>query len=630
MIDWFNSREAAQIGASLADAFSRPSSPTTTPRGKNVPANHSNALTDLLRRADREVRSLGLNFYKKAKFANSFKWRLIENGVARDVADEVTESLVLHLSQDQSAPEPEDDPATPQKRRPDPVKVGDLFKRGNKCLSQGAYAEAVPFFEELIELDSSHAEATNNLGAALAQLSRYTEAEHCFRLAIAIKPTSPDAHCNLGTLLRSRSDLIGSEASLRRALKLKPNYLDARTSLGLTLAFLGRLRDAKACFAKVLKAAPRNAEALYGIGQIAKLEGRFEDAETTWKLVLEVSPKMPSAWAGLASIRKMTRADADWLQGAKKIAESGIAPLEEANLRFAIGKHYDDIDDFEQAFSNYQRANELLKTMAEDYDREERTRLADDFIRVYDSKSVSKLNENGSDSVKPVFVVGMPRSGTSLAEQIIASHSAASGAGELTFWNEALITHERDVRRGIMDGSARQELAESYLRVLADHSAKALRVVDKAPTNSDYLGLIYSVFPNARVIYMQRDPIDTCLSCYFQQFLVGLNFTMDLSDLAHYYRGHQRLMAHWRAALPPGFILDVPYEELVSDPEAWTRKILQFIGLEWDANCLEFHRNKRQVTTASAWQVRQKIYKNSVARWRNYEKFVGPLKGLRE
>ena len=165
--------------------------------------------------------------------------------------------------------------------------------------------------------------------------------------------------------------------------------------------------------------------------------------------------------------------------------------------------------------------------------------------------------------------------------------------------------------------------------MLERFSPSASRVVDKTPVNSDFLGMIYSVFPNARVIYMQRDPIDTCLSCYFQQFLIGMNFTFDLSDLVHYYREHQRIMAHWRAVLPPGFILDVPYEELVADQEAWSRKMLDFIGLEWDPRCLEFHSNKRQVTTASAWQVRQRVYKSSVARWRNYENFIGPLKTLR-
>jgi hypothetical protein len=221
----------------------------------------------------------------------------------------------------------------------------------------------------------------------------------------------------------------------------------------------------------------------------------------------------------------------------------------------------------------------------------------------------------------------MPRSGTTLAEQIIASHPAAYGAGELDFWT-ALSAKDRGQTQRILDEAARSKVAEEYLRLLEGFSGSASRVIDKAPVNSDFLGPIYSVFPNARVIYMQRDPIDTCLSCYFQQFLTGISFAFDLSDLVHYYREHQRIMAHWRAVLPPGFILDVPYAELVADQATWSRKMLDFVGLEWDPRVLEFHTNKRQVTTASTWQVRQKIYKSSVARWRNYEKFIGPLKAL--
>jgi len=231
--------------------------------------------------------------------------------------------------------------------------------------------------------------------------------------------------------------------------------------------------------------------------------------------------------------------------------------------------------------------------------------------------------------MKPVFVVGMMRSGTSLAEQIIASHPAAKGAGELGFWSDAVHEYETVLRKEPLGESTRKELAEAYLRALASHSVDALRIVDKAPVNSDYLGIIHSVFPNARIVYMRRDPIDTCLSCYFQQLSPSMEFTMDLSDLAHYYREHQRLVAHWHTVLPPGTILDVPYEELIADQEGWTRKILDFLGLEWDERCLNFHKTKRPVATASYWQVRQRIYKDSVERWRNYEKFLGPLRGLR-
>jgi hypothetical protein len=167
------------------------------------------------------------------------------------------------------------------------------------------------------------------------------------------------------------------------------------------------------------------------------------------------------------------------------------------------------------------------------------------------------------------------------------------------------------------------------LGILALLGANALRVVDKATFNCDYLGLLHSVFPKARIIYLRRDPIDTCLSCYFQNFSATMSFSMDLSDLAHYYRLHQRLMKHWTTALPAGTLLEVPYEGLVADQVGWTHRILDFLELEWDDRCLSFDKTERSVNTASAWQVRQKIYSRSVGRWRHYERFIGPLRGLR-
>jgi tetratricopeptide (TPR) repeat protein len=621
ILAWLSGREAAEIGVALADQFAPRAQSAGTQRPPQ--GNDAESMRQLLRRVDSEVRPLQLNFYKKAKFANSFKWRLIENGVEKDRADEVTRLLLVHLStRDTPAEEPAPAAAAPANRS-DKAKAQQLFFRGNKLLEQAAYAEAAALYEEALELDSSHAEALNNLGSALAHLGRYEEAEQCFRGSIAIKPHNADAHGNLGSLLRMKGDLAGAEVSLRRALKLRPNFPEARINLGLTLTFLGRLRDARACFAKVLKKSARNVEALHGIGQLDALEGRFEEADAVFRRIIELDPKMPLAWASLAGTRKMTNADGEWFRSAEAIASSAIHPLEEANLRFAMGKYCDDVNDFARAFENFRRGNELLKTAAQDYDRKKRSHLIDDLIRVYSREAISTLGTPGSSSTKPVFVVGMPRSGTSLAEQIIASHPAAYGAGELHFW-------EMQQPPVILSETARLAVAKDYLRLLEGHSPVASRVIDKAPVNSDFLGPIYSVFPNARVIYMQRDPIDTCLSCYFQQFLLGINFASDLSDLAHYYREHRRILAHWRAVLPAGFILEVPYEELVADQEKWSRKMLDFIGLEWDARVLEFQTTQRQVVTASAWQVRQKIYRSSVARWRNYEKFIGPLKGLQK
>jgi hypothetical protein len=222
----------------------------------------------------------------------------------------------------------------------------------------------------------------------------------------------------------------------------------------------------------------------------------------------------------------------------------------------------------------------------------------------------------------------MPRSGTSLVEQIIASHPRVKGAGELGFWNAALYTHETVIRRALPDEPMRRKLALAYLDTLASHSRNALRVVDKTPLNFDYLGILHLIFPRARMIYVRRDPVDTCLSCYFQQFSPALNFAMDLSDLAHCYRQHRRLMGHWAAVLPPGTLLEVPYAGLTADQEGWTRRILAFLGLDWDERCLDYSSSQSTVLTASFWQVRQKIFRRSVPRRQNYERFLGPLLSL--
>jgi tetratricopeptide (TPR) repeat protein len=625
MLDWFNSREAAQIGAALADEFAPPASSATAHRSSPV----TRSMERLLTRADSEVRLLRLNFYKKAKFANSFKWRLIENGVAQEMADDVTQSLVMHLSQNTPVSMRDRDSTAPSDGRSSSAMRKHLLAKGNQAFANGAFSDAVAIYQDCLARAPRNPEALHNLGSALTKLGLLGDAEEYVRQAIKSRPDFAEAHCTLGIVLHAKGENAESEIWLRRALKLNPNYLEARIHHGVSLLALGRLQEARARFAKVLKVSPRNANCIFLLGQIARMEGKFAEAEALYKQALDINPGMPNALAALVGARKMTTADAHWLASAQTIANGGIEPLEEADLRFAMGKYCDDVGDFEQAFQNYQRANQLAKTAAEPYDRDERSSFVDDMIRIYSGAAISTVADGASSSTKPVFVVGMPRSGTSLAEQIIASHPAAKGAGELGFIDDKMTARGSEFRRALLGDATKKHLADAYLRNLEARAGNASRIVDKAPVNSDYLGAIYSTFPNARIIYMQRDPIDTCLSCYFQYFSAAMNFSMDLSDLAHYFREHKRLMAHWREVMPPGSILNVPYSELVADQEAWTRKILDFLGLEWDPRCLDFHKTERQVVTASSWQVRQKIYRGSVARWHNYEKFIGPLLSLK-
>jgi tetratricopeptide (TPR) repeat protein len=643
LLKWLDAREATAVGAALADDFVlRPQSmPSDT---RPTQSAHESQLKDLQKflqrlvpRLDREVRPLQLNVFQRAKLANSFKWRLLEKGVAREIVDELTQALVLRLngsspggSAAAARPAPSGKSLAATVARPPAGSVHTLLAKGNDCLARGACAEAVNCYEELLSLDPRHAVARNNLGAAFCSLGRYQEAEAQFRRAIESNARFPDPHNNLGTVLRWRGRVVQSEAPLRRALKLKPTYLDAQVNLAQTLVLLYRWREAKGLLEKALKISPRNVGALVALGQIVAAEGALAEAETLLRRAAEIDPNAQSACAALVTLRRMTPADADWLKRAEAIAAAGLAPHDEANIRYAIGKYCDDVGDFGRAFRSYRRANELQKLAAEPYDRQSRTRFVDDMRRVYTRETLAHAHAGASDSARPVFVVGMPRSGTSLVEQIIASHPAAQGAGELGFWSDAMRKHEDAIRREPIGEPLTSRLSAAYLRTLTEHCADAVRVVDKATFNAEYLGVIHLVFPNARMIYLRRDPIDSCLSCYFQQFSQEMNFAMDLADLAHYYREHQRLMAHWRSALPAGTLLDVPYAELVADQENWTRKIVDFLGLEWDERCLDFASTKRVVMTSSYWQVRQKMYNTSVGRWRNYRKFIDPLMALRD
>lgn len=630
LLKWLDGREATAAGAALADDFYLQSA-AKLPRGQARQAGQKpelqKFLQKFLQRVDQAARPLKLNVFKRAKLANSFKWRLLEKGVEEELVDELTQALVMRLMGVAAGP-PATERGSSSSRRRDATDLKALHVAGDRLLSKGAFAEARESYQQLVNLDPRDAVARNGLGIALAQLARYGEAEAEFRRAIGIRPGFPEAHHNLAGVLQSTGRFNESETPLRRALKLKPSYVDARIGLATTCKLLGRFLEARDGYEKALRADPRATRAIVGMGQIASAEGRFTEAEAAFRRALEIDPGASFAWGGLVWLRRMTSADADWVQRAEEIVGGGLTAIDESALQFAIGKYYDDVGDYARAFRAYQRGNELHKRCAEPYDREGYERHIDELIRARTPEAIAGASTSGSDSERPVFVLGMPRSGTSLVEQIIASHPSAHGAGELNFWQTVVRRHADVFTHSLLTEALRGKLAREYLSNLTAHSATALRVVDKAPINANYLGIIHATFPRARIIFMQRDPIDTCLSCYFQQFPAVLNWSMDLGDLAHFYRESQRLAAHWHRVLPPGTILDVPYAELITDQEKWTRRILEFIGLPWDERCLQFHETSRPVSTASVWQVRQKIYQSSVGRWRNYEKFIGPLRSL--
>jgi len=520
--------------------------------------------------------------------------------------------------------------------------------------------EALDALGRASRLLPNDAESQSNLGAALRRYGRLEEAVACLRRALQMRPDLAEVWNNLGNAERDLGHFDAAFAALREALRLKPGFARALNNLGNVLLDLGRLDEAAASYLRAVEHDANYTEAHCNFGSVLRLQGRsaeaqfrcalalaidssypaanmllahlrsdrgqFAEARTLLERVIAVDANCVEAWAGLAGLRRMSREDADWLVGAMRIAERA-APRDEIPLRFAIGKYLDDVGDYDEAFISYQRANALARTYRPRHDRH---LLTADIDRLVQSQTAEWLHRAGSSSIRsegPVFVVGMPRSGTTLAEQILASNPQVYGAGELPYWNSAAGRYAALGADAAGEASLRQ-LADDYLALLGGVAPDALRVVDKMPANFMFLGLIHAALPLARIIHLERNPIDTCLSIYFQNFGPTHSYANDLDDLAHYYSEYRRIMDHWRRTLPAGVILDVPYEGLVRNPEDWSRRMVEFIGLPWDARCLDFHGTARVVSTFSKWQARQPINTASVERWRHYEKFVGPLRSL--
>jgi predicted O-linked N-acetylglucosamine transferase (SPINDLY family) len=501
---------------------------------------------------------------------------------------------------------------------------------GNVLLDLGQSASAAASCRSALELRPDYAEAHETLGNALLDLGRLADAAASYRRALDIAPQFAETHNNLGCALRALGKLDEALASFGRAIEIEPNFADAHCNRGIALRLKGRTDEAQAACRKALEIDPQSTAAWMVLAEALADKGQFSDAENLFKRIISIEPQSPQAWAGIARSRKMTSNDSDWLTQAQRIADGPLAYRQEIPLRYAIGKYFDDVRDFERAHQNFQRAHELAKRHGEKHDRPGLTRVVDEIIRSCDRDWLRRMRAGSNPSTRPVFIVGMLRSGTTLAEHILASHPAVFGAGELTFWSTVSTMCSTSAAPDAPGRPTLFGLAGDYLRILENLSGDALRVVDKMPTNFAFLGLIHAALPNARIIHMQRHPLDNCLSIYCQHFESAVSYANDLEDLAHYYTEYRRVMHHWESVLPEEAVLHVPYEALVSDPEAWSRAMLNFIGLPWDPRCLDFHQTHRSIVTASKWQVRQKITGSSVGRWRHYEKFLAPLRGLTE
>lgn len=500
---------------------------------------------------------------------------------------------------------------------------------GAALQAQGLHEQAIECYGRALALDATDPEVHNNLGNALLESGQPARAAASYERAIALNPALVGAYSNLGSALMELGQLERAVRVYERALALQPDSAEILNNLSIALRLSHRHNQSEASASKAHRLRPDLAAPLVSLARLKADAGRFVEAEELLRRALTVDPDSAEACSSIPKLRRMSPDDAPWLAEAQRLSAQRLPARQRSHLHFAMGKYFDDVQDYASAFDHYERANELRKQCSIRYDPGQQRGLIDRIITRRSSPQPGALSADSAGATQPVFVVGMPRSGTSLVEQILASHPEIYGAGEITYWSEALPAWLSEPTSP--DGrSTLEQLAHDYLALLEQRSRSARFTVDKMPANFLCLGLIHEALPNARVIHVRRDPIDTCLSIYFQDFESSYPYANDLRDLAHYYTEYQRLMDHWRAVLPADTLLEVSYEAVVSDLEASARIMLNHAGAEWNPTCLQFDHTDRTVITASNWQVRQRLSGASVRRWRNYRDYITPLLQLSE
>lgn len=543
------------------------------------------------------------------------------------------------------------------------IPYAETLRRDNQ------YEEAIRVYKQVLDVDRVHHGAFNGLGLVYRDMEDLPRALECFEHATGLDSKNAGYRMNFAVCLKQYELIDLAAEQFYEAVKLRPQWLEAIVLLAEVLEEQRRFDEAIECFERALSLTPANPElierkgyvymamgdtgralnqfnkviaahpnrfmAKLGIGRSHMEAGHTEAAVSSLEAYINEFPESSQGYFYLAASRKF-KSDDKLIPQIEALIEKNQGDESAAiSLNFALGKIYDDCKLWDQAFSHYARGNSL-RNKQYDYNYQKEVSRNNRTMQVFTRDFIEKNKSLGTDSEVPVFIVGMPRSGTTLTEQIISSHPQVMGAGEVVFWGRApdaipytlgtISEYPECVTE--MSAPKAKGIADKYLeltRKVVGPDTQSLRITDKMPHNFVHLGLIALLFPKARIIHCKRDAMDNCLSIFFQNFGGVHPYAYDLSNLGHHYLEYQRLMAHWHEVLP-GRIFDLNYESVISAPEHWSRKLIEYVGLEWDDACLSPHRLERTVKTASHWQVRQPIYKTSVHRWKNYELYLGPLK----
>jgi tetratricopeptide (TPR) repeat protein len=501
------------------------------------------------------------------------------------------------------------------------------------CLQgQRKLEEAIACCRRALELKPDYAEAHNNLGVAFKEQERLDEAIACYGRALERKPDYAEAHNNLGAALQCQGKLEQAVACYRRAVEFSPDFAAAHDNLGNALKEQAKLDEAVACFHRALELQPDFAEAHSDLGDALRTIGDLRGAEDCFRAALRHNSRSAVAHHNLAKLLGGKLPEQDLAALRRLLEEKELTAVQRYLLNFGLAQVLDARGEYAAAAEHLDRGNALQLSEwcrgGREYNPIEHAAFITRMIEVCTPDFFARVRGFGLESELPVFVVGLPRSGTTLIEQILASHSQVFGAGEIMLAGDTLTAlgeQAADIGEslGQLNRQTARQLASRHLEKLRALHPTALRIVDKMPENYLFFGLLASLFPRAKFIHCRRDLRDVAVSCWMTHFR-DIHWANDQQHIASRFQQYQRLMEHWRTVLPVP-LLEVDYEETVADLEGVARKLVAWCGLAWEPNCLEFHRLSRPIGTASAVQVRQPLFKTSVARWKHYEQPLASL-----
>ena len=501
-----------------------------------------------------------------------------------------------------------------------------LFNLIGACYRQVGKTEgAAKMFSVAVNIKPNYAEAYFNLGSTLRELGQVDEAIESYKEAISIQPNYPDAYNNLGNILNNdKGELTASIENLEWAVAYKSDFSEAHNNLGLAFSDIGKSLKAIKSFQKAILHKKNYHNAYFNLAMSLKDVGDKDGFLLNIKKALQIKPSWGAAHLHLSRVEKVKKNDPIINQMKSFLSDDELSLVDRIGLNFALSHVYENLNEHDEQFRFLQEANSLRKAET-NYTFEKDQRLFERIKKAFEILP-NQYKQTSSEDIRPVFILGMPRSGTSLVHQILDSHSQVHGAGELNYINKfvmpSLKNFNEDKQNFLSDNSI-SDIRHNYLGSLESLKIKENIIVDKMPLNFRHIGYILSAFPDAKILHMRRDPMATCWSIY-KYYFNGNYYSFDQNDLAKYYLLYKDLMEFWSVKFP-NKVYEVCYEDLTLNQETETRKILNYCELDWDENCLNFHKSQSAVKTTSALQVRQKIYQGSSEVWKQYEGYLGPL-----